>query len=346
MSKIRSIIAATCLSIVSATSVAKDDLLYFYNWSEYMPEELLQEFEQETGIKVIYTTYDSNEMMYAKVEQLQGKGYDIVVPSTYYVKKMADAGLLQPVDKSKLANFKHLEPAMLDKEYDPKNTYSIPYIWGATGIGVYSDEIDPSTITSWKDLWDPKWEGQLMLMNDPREVFHMALRILGYSANSTNPAEIKEAYELLRKLMPNALTFNSDNPGAPYVAGDVSLGMIWNGSTYEAQKEDPAITMIYPKEGAVFWMDNLAIPAGAENVEAAHKMIDFLMRPDVAARVSEEIGYPTPNKTAKGLMDPEFAKNPLVFPPAEVIEAGEFQSDVGEAIQLYSDYWDKLRAGM
>ncbi|QIZ76596.1 extracellular solute-binding protein [Ferrimonas lipolytica] len=346
MNKIKALLITALLAVTATAANAKDNVLYFYNWSEYMPEELLQEFEQETGIKVIYTTYDSNEMMFAKVDQLKGKGYDIVVPSTYYVKKMADAGLLQAVDKTKLSNFKHLDTAMLDKEYDPNNTYSIPYIWGSTGIGIYTDEIDPTTITSWKDLWDPKWEGQLMLMNDPREVFHMALRILGYSTNSQDPAQIKEAYELLRKLMPNALTFNSDNPGAPYVAGDVSLGMIWNGSTYEAQKEDPAISMIYPTEGAVFWMDNMSIPVGAENVEAAHKMINFLLRPEIAARVSEEIGYPTANKSAKALMDPDFAGNPLVFPSAEVIEAGEFQSDVGDAVQLYSDYWDKLRAGM
>ncbi|WP_298440133.1 extracellular solute-binding protein [uncultured Ferrimonas sp.] len=346
MNHLKSLLMAAVLASTAFAAAAKDDVLYFYNWSEYIPEGLLQEFEQETGIKVIYTTYDSNEMMFSKVDQLGGKGYDIVVPSTYYVKKMADAGLLQPIDKSQLSNFKHLDQAMLDKAYDPANTYSVPYIWGATGIGIHTDDIDPASITSWQDLWDPKWQGQLMLMNDPREVFHMALRILGYSSNSTDPQQIKEAYELLRKLMPNALTFNSDNPGSPYVAGDVSLGMIWNGSTYEAQKEDPAISMIYPAEGAIFWMDNLAIPAGAENVAAAHKMLNFLLRPEVAARVSAEIGYPTPNKSAKALMDPDFAGNPLVFPPAEVIEAGEFQSDVGDAIQLYSDYWDKLRAGM
>ncbi|WP_051201828.1 extracellular solute-binding protein [Ferrimonas senticii] len=346
MNLVKKTLLSAVLAISATGAAAKDDVLYFYNWSEYIPDGLLQEFEQETGIKVIYTTYDSNEMMYAKLDQLQGKGYDLVVPSTYYVKKMADVGLLQPIDKSKLSNFKHLETAMLNKEYDPNNTYSIPYIWGATGIGIHTDEIDPSTITGWQDLWDPKWQGQLMLMNDQREVFHMALRILGYSTNSTDPKQIEEAYQLLRKLMPNALTFNSDNPGAPYVAGDTSLGMIWNGSTFEAQKEDPAITMIYPKEGAIFWMDNISIPAGAENVEAAHKMIDFLLRPEVAAKVSEMTGYPTPNKTARELMDPAFSQNPIIFPPAEVIEAGEFQSDIGDAVQIYSDYWDKLRAGM
>ncbi|TKB50515.1 extracellular solute-binding protein [Ferrimonas sediminicola] len=337
--------SAALIALCSFASQAANDVVYFYNWSEYIPEGLLTEFEKETGIKVIYTTYDSNEAMHAKLKLTGAKGYDIVVPSTYFVAKMRDEGLLQPVDHAKLSNFKHLDPLMLDKPYDPGNQYSIPYVWGATGIGINTDFVDPATISGWKDLWDPKWKGQLMLMNDQREVFHMALRILGYSANSTDPKELEEAYQYLRKLMPNALVFNSDTPSLPYMAGEVSLGMIWNGSAFEANKNDPAITMIYPKEGAIFWMDNLSIPAGAENVEAAHKLINFLLRPEVAAKVCQEVGYPTPNKTAKAMLDPEFANNPIIYPPSEVIEAGEFQSDVGEAVRLYDKYWQKLRTG-
>ncbi|WP_417347529.1 extracellular solute-binding protein [Ferrimonas sp.] len=337
--------SAALIALCSFASQAANDVVYFYNWSEYIPEGLLTEFEKETGIKVIYTTYDSNEAMHAKLKLTGAKGYDIVVPSTYFVAKMRDEGLLQPIDQSKLSNFKHLDPVMLDKAYDPGNQYSIPYVWGATGIGINTDFVDPATITGWKDLWDPKWKGQLMLMNDQREVFHMALRILGYSANSTDPKELEEAYQYLKKLMPNALVFNSDTPSLPYMAGEVSLGMIWNGSAFEANKNDPAITMIYPKEGAIFWMDNLSIPAGAENVDAAHKLINFLLRPDVAAKVCEEVGYPTPNKTAKGMLDPEFANNPIVYPPEDVVKAGEFQSDVGEAVRIYDKYWQKLRTG-
>ncbi|WP_345315641.1 extracellular solute-binding protein [Ferrimonas gelatinilytica] len=339
------VLAAVVLAAVGGLAQADDDVVYFYNWSEYIPDGLLQEFEQETGIRVIYTTYDSNEAMYAKLKLTGSEGYDLVVPSTYYIAKMAEEGMLKPLDKTQLSNLVHLDPALLDKEYDPGNHYSLPYIWGATGIGINTDEVDPATITGWKDLWDEQWRGELMLMNDPREVFHMALKILGYSSNSRDPKEIEEAYQLLTELMPNALTFNSDNPGAPYAAGDTVLGMIWNGSAFEAQKEDPAINMIYPKEGAIFWMDNLAVPAGAKNVEAAHKLINFLLRPEVAAKVCEEIGYPTPNKTAKSLLDKDFAENPMVFPPADVIEAGEFQSDVGEAVEIYDRYWQRLRTG-
>ncbi|WP_030001103.1 extracellular solute-binding protein, partial [Vibrio parahaemolyticus] len=181
-----------------------DQELYFYNWSEYIPNEVLEDFTKETGIKVIYSTYESNESMYAKLKT-QGSGYDLVVPSTYFVSKMRKEGMLQEIDKKKLSHFSDLDTNFLDKPFDPNNNYSIPYIWGATGIGINADMLDKSSVSKWDDFWDSKWEGQLMLMDDSREVFHIALTKLGYSPNTTNPDEIKAAYEELKKLMPNVL---------------------------------------------------------------------------------------------------------------------------------------------
>ncbi len=335
-------ILAAALLITSTSSFATT--INFYNWSEYIPPGLLAEFTKETGIKVVYSTYESNESMYAKLKTHKNSGYDLVVPSTYFISKMKKEGMLQPIDKSKLKNFNNLDPALLNKEYDPNNQFSIPYIWGSTGIGINTASIEKSKITSWKDLWDPKWEGQLLLTDDAREIFHMALKIQGHSANTTDEQEIKQAYELLKKLMPNVLVFNSDTPANPYIAGEVELGMIWNGSAYMAQQEDSDIHMIYPSEGAVFWMDSLAIPANAKNIDAVHKLIDFLLRPEVAAKVALEIGYPTPNKTAKGLLPKAFTENKMVFPSAETIANGEFHSDVGEASVLYERYFEKLKA--
>ena len=257
---------------------------------------------------------------------------------------MKKEGMLQPIDKSKLTNFKNLDPAFLNKEYDLNNEYSIPYIWGSTGIGVNTANIELASVTSWKDLWDPKWKGQLLLTDDAREIFHMALKIQGHSANTTEPKQIEQAYELLKELMPNVLVFNSDTPANPYIAGEVEFGMIWNGSTYAAQQEDSDITMVYPKEGAVFWMDSIAIPKNAKNLDAVHQLINFLLRPDVAAEVALEIGYPTPNKEAKKLLPKEFTDNKIVFPDSATVENGEFHSDVGEANVLYERYYEKLKA--
>ena len=341
--KIQSAIAAALVML--AGTVQADGKLVVYNWAEYIPDGVLADFEKETGIKVEYSTYENNEVMYSKLKIQKGKGYDIVVPSTYLVSKMRDEGLLQKVDKTKLSNFKNLMPDLLNKPYDPNNDYSVPYLWGSTGIGVNSEEIDPSTVSKWADLWDTKWKNKLLLVDDVREAFGMALQKNGHSVNTKNPDEIKQAYEDLQKLMPNVRVFNADAPREPFLAGDVNLGMIWSGEANMAQKENDKIQYIYPKEGSGFWVDSLTIPAGAGNVENAHKFIDYMLKPEVGKKVVEQLGYSTPNKEVKALVDTKLQNNPIIFPPSDILSKAEFQQDVGDAIKLYNDYWEKLKTG-
>jgi len=333
------------LLLLTATALHAEEKLVVYNWAEYIPETALEEFEKETGIKVEYSTYENNEVMYSKLKLQKGVGYDIVVPSSYLVAKMSREGLLQKLDKTKLTNLKNLSADLLDKPYDPGNEYSIPYLWGSTGIGVNGKEIDSSTITSWADLWDEKWKGKLLLTDDVREVFHMALKKNGFSTNSTNPDEIKVAYEDLQKLMPNVLVFNADAPREPFLAGDVNLGMIWSGEVKMAQQENPDIEYIFPKEGAGFWVDSFVIPAGASNADNAHKFIDYMLRPEVGQQVVEELGYSTPNIAVKELLDEDTSSNPVIFPSAADVAKGEFQNDIGDAMKLYDGYWEKLKTG-
>jgi len=165
----------------------------------------------------------------------------------------------------------------------------------------------------------------------------------GKSPNTTNEEEIKAAYERLVKLLPNVVTFNSDSPEVPFVQGEASIGMLWNGSAYLAHKENPSIQFVYPKEGAIFWMDNYAIPKGAKNTEGAYKFIDFLLRPENAKLVVEKMGFSMPNEGVKALLSPEMANNPTLFPSAENIEKGIMQGDVGEAVDIYEKYWNKLK---
>lgn len=341
--KIQSAIAAAL--VILAGAVQADGKLVVYNWAEYIPDGVLADFEKETGIKVEYSTYENNEVMYSKLKIQKGKGYDIVVPSTYLVSKMRDEGLLQKVDKTKLSNFKNLMPDLLNKPYDPNNDYSVPYLWGSTGIGVNSEEIDPSTVSKWADLWDTKWKNKLLLVDDVREAFGMALQKNGHSVNTKNPDEIKQAYEDLQKLMPNVRVFNADAPREPFLAGDVNLGMIWSGEANMAQKENDKIQYIYPKEGSGFWVDSFTIPAGAENVENAHKFIDYMLKPEVGKKVVEQLGYSTPNKEVKALVETKLQNNPIIFPPSDILSKAEFQQDVGDAIKLYNDYWEKLKTG-
>ena len=346
MRKLPCLLAACVMALsLNAANANDNNTLYFYNWTEYVPPGLLEQFTKETGIKVIYSTYESNESMYAKLKTYQDGAYDLVVPSTYFVAKMSKEGMLQKIDTGKLGNFHHLDPSLLHKSFDPNNEYSVPYIWGATAIGVNRDEIDPAGVTRWADFWDAKYQGSLLLTDDAREVFQIALRKLGYSANTTDPQQIEAAYKELQKLMPNVLAFNSDNPGNPFMEGEVNLGMIWNGSAYVARQAGTPLEVVWPQEGGIFWMDSLAIPANAKNVDGALKLIDFLLRPEVAAQVAETIGYPTPNLAARKLLPASVSGDKSLYPDEAVINHGEWQNDVGAASALYENYFQQLKAG-
>ncbi len=343
MKKLIKGLLASAIAFCSMQTLATEQL-YIYNWTDYIPSDLVSKFSKETGIKVNYSTFESNEEMFSKLKLTGAKtGYDLVFPSSYYISKMAKENMLLPLDKTKLTNLKEIPQNLLDKDFDPNNQYSLPYVYGLTGIAVNSAMIDPAKVTSWGDLWKSEFKGKILLTADSREVFHIALLLDGKSPNTTNESEIKAAYDRLLGLMPNVASFNSDTPELPYIQGEVDLGMIWNGSAYNAAKENPDIQFIYPTEGAIFWMDNYAIPKNARNVEGAHKFIDFMLRPEHAKIIIERMGYSMPNNGAKALLKPEDANNPLLFPPEEEIVKGVFQSDVGEATEIYEKYWNLLK---
>lgn len=328
------------LSLMSTNAAAEDQELVFMNWGPYINSGILEQFTKETGIKVIYSTYESNETLYAKLKT-HNEGYDLVVPSTYFVSKMRDEGMLQKIDKSKLSNLGNLDSNYLNKPYDPNNDYSIPHVVAITGLAVNTDMYDPEDFQSWGDLWKPELAGQLMLMDDTREVFHIALRKLGYSGNTTDDKQIDEAYAELQKLMPNVLLFNSDNPAAPYLSGEVGLGMLWNGSAAAAQKEGLPLKLVFPKEGGIGWVDNFAIASGAKNVDAAHKMINFLLRPEIAEQISRDTGYLTGVKASND----KFKGIAPLFPSQEDLDRVEWQAAVGDKTVRYEDYFMKLKAG-
>jgi spermidine/putrescine transport system substrate-binding protein len=333
------------LFVASPLFAAEDQVVNVYNWSEYMPKEVLEKFTMETGIKVNYSTYDSNEVLYAKLKTIRGDGYDLVVPSTYFVNRMREDGMLLKLDKARLPNFQYLDPALLNKPYDPNNDYSVPYLWGTTGIAYNSKKIKPGQVRRYIDMWDPQYKGKVLLLDDMREVLGMGLKVLGYSINDTNEKHIREAYEKLRELMPNVKVFNAESPKVFFLEEEVTVGLVWNGEAYKAGKENLDIKYVHPVEGAALWMDNLVIPMGAKNVDNAYLLLDFLLRPEVARVISEEIGYATPNKAAMALLDKDFRDNRMVFPSQDDLKHSEFQIDVGEATYVYERYWELLKVG-
>lgn len=333
------------LMLAARVFAADKSEVYVYNWTEYLPDEVIASFQKDTGIKVVYATYESNESMYARLKILKGGGYDVVFPSTYFVHKMRLEGLLSPIDKTKLPNLKNLDTRLLNKPYDPENTYSIPYVWGSTAIGYNADKVKKEEVSSWADLFNPRFKGQLVFNDDIREVFGVGLKVLGYSVNDTDPAHIEAAYTRLKTLMPNIRLFASDSPKQAFLNQEVVAGMIWNGEIYMAADENPAISYLYPKEGAMFWVDNMIIPVNAPNKDNAHKFIDYILRPDSAKQICEYVGYAPANEAAMALYDDALKNNKTVFPDSADIGNGEFQTDVGDAILVYEKYWEKLKTG-
>ena len=333
--------------LIPFPAMAQGGEVNLFIWSEYIPDEVVEQFTAETGINVRISTYDSNEAMYAKVK-LTGQGYDLIVPSSDYVGLMRREGLLLELDKEKLPNLKNLDPSFRNLPFDPESAYSVPYMWGSTAIAVNTGMVDApavESLASLESLWNPEWEGKLLLPNDMREVIGLALISLGMPINETDPGKLEQAVEKASGLMKQARVFDSDSPKHALLSGEVAVAVLWSGEAYIANSENPAIRYVYPKEGFSLWLDSLCIPKGAANVDEAHAFLDYLLRPDVAAAISEEMGYSTPNAAAVDMMSQELRDNPIVYPDAETLARGQYLDDIGEAIRLYEDAWVKLKSG-
>lgn len=338
-------IAAICLGLSTPVFAADDNIVNVYAWSGEVPDSVIQQFEKETGIKVNFSTYDSNEVMYAKLKTSENSGYDVVQPSSYYVDRMRRQDMLQVLDKSKLSNFHNLNPAFLNQAYDPKSDYSLPFIWGITGIFVNKDYFAPESLTRWTDIWDKRFADKIMLLDDSREVFSMALKALGYSANDNNPAHIKQAYLKLKALLPNIKIFSSAVLSI-LIDEDATVGMAWNGDVYKSSLENANLEFVFPKDGFVVWVDNFAIPKNAPHRANAYKFLNFIMRADVGRTAALDNNFPTANLAAQKLLPADIRNSPVVYPSRETLRRGEFQTDVGdEALALYEKYWEQLKMG-
>ncbi len=347
----RLVAAAALLLLVMLVSVsapghaaaAEAKILNLFCWSEYVPQAVLDQFEQETGIKVVYTTYESNEAMFAKLKMLDGSGYDIVVPSTYFVSLMREQGLLSKLDKAKLSNLANLDPKVLGGPFDPSNDYSVPYMWGSTGMLINTTIVDPATITSWSDMLRPEFKGKVLLSSDLRDTMGVALKAKGFSVNSLNEDEIKAAYEFLAALKPSVRVFNVESTKQAFISGEVAIGMSWNGDAVIAMQENPDLRFVYPKEGLPLWLDSLAIPAGAKHKDNAHAFINFTLRPEIAKLIVEEFLYSTPNTAAWNLLDDELKQNRAISPTKEDLANSEFTNDLGDVKKTYERYWEMLK---
>jgi spermidine/putrescine-binding protein len=314
-----------------------------YIWTSYLPPEVIAGFEKRTGIKVNVDTYDSNE---AVLEKLQSgvADYDIVVPSDYMMKVLIPEGLVQPLDHARLPHFKNLDPRFLNQQYDPDNGHSFPYLWGTTGIGYDKGKVK-EPVDSWRALFDERYAGRILMLDDPREAFGAALKIMGRSVNETDPAVLRQAAEMLKKQKRLVRTYNSSDFANLLAAGDVDVAQGWNGEMAEAVSNAPGrLAYVVPKEGGTLWIDNVTIPKGARNLDAAYAFLDYILEPEVAATIVNGVHYAGANRAALPLVDQKIRQNSSIYPPKEVLDRCELIEDLGETTQLIDELWTEVKA--
>lgn len=334
------------ISLGACTGTQAPTELHLFIWANYIDPEVYQLFEKEFGVKVIEENFDSNETLRTKL-QAGATGYDIIVPSDYTVEALIKQGLLAELDLSKIPNVQHISQRFRGLYYDPQNRYSIPYLWGTTGIGYNAQKLETPP-TSWADLFEPtsleKYRNRVSMLDDPRETIGAALKYLGYSVNNTDPQALEAAKDLLLAQKPYLARYDSETYDDFLLTGDLVIAHGWSGEFAKARLENPNIHYIIPKEGGVIWADNLAIPKSSQKIELAHKFIDFLLRPQINAKIVNFLRYPSTNEAATAFILPEIATDPSIYPPQEILEKLEWIRDIGEAVALYEAVWDEVKS--
>lgn len=327
--------------------------VYVYNWGEYIDEEVIDMFEKETGIKVVYDLFETNEEMYPVVEA-GGVTYDAICPSDYMIQKMRENNLLAEINFDNIPNVSEIDPEYMErsKSFDPENKYSVPYCWGTVGILYNTSMVAPEDVpTKWSDLWDEKFSGEILMQDSVRDAFMVALKSLGYSMNSTNEAELQEARDLLIQQKPLVQAYVIDQVRDKMIGGEAAIGVIYSGEMLYIQEEvenlglDYKLEYVLPEEGTNVWLDSWVIPANAKNKENAEKWINFLCRPDIAKMNFEYITYATPNKGAFDLLDEETQNNKAVFPDIDSLDKSEVFQYLGDEVDtVYNDLWKEVKS--
>lgn len=325
----------------AAASEELSDELLIFNWSEYMPQEILDNFEEEFGVEIVYSTFSSNQEMLAKL-QAGTVAYDLVVPSDFFVNQLKEEGMLQEIDFSNIPNYENIADEWKGLPFDPDEKYSVPYMYGYDGIAFNSEKIDEAP-TSWEDLWNPEYKGQVITMEEPKENFNMLLQSLGYDPNDPTEEQLQEAGEKLKELVPNLLAFKS-TPEPEFASGEAWIGYAYSGAAAVAWKENKNIEFVLPEEGGIRWTDNMVIPANAQNKYTAEVFIDYLLRPEVSKKLSEAYPYGNPNEAAVELLDDELKESPGMNIPSEQIEKADWGKPLDpDKTQMMNRYFQESK---
>lgn len=320
-----------------------------FTWTEYVPADIIDCFGLVYGVKVNVDYFSSNEELYTKMSfGADVNPYDVIHPSDYMIGVLIREGILAKLDQSKLPNKKNLN-AELISAYGDTLDYLVPYQMGTQAI-VYNSETVSNPPNSWADLWNPDYEGRIVSVDDNRVVIGMALLTLGYDINTTDEAQLEEAKQKLLELMPNIRVFDSDSPKTPLVAGDVDLGIVWNGEAFLAQQENPAFKYVFPEEGSIIFFDGMSIPVNAPHPDVSYAWFNYLLQGDVFWLTLVDYPYTNPNQAAlefakanhKDVYD-AYINSPITNTPADIFAKGRTVEDLGSALSLYDQIWTEIK---
>lgn len=315
--------------------------LNLFGWSEYVPQKVLDGFTKETGIKVNFETYASNEELLSKLVA-GGGDYDLVQPSDYTAEVMIRQKMLAPLDPAQLSNLKNLSPDFLKRPHDPESKYTVPYMAGTVGIVVNTEKVK-TPVRSYTDVFQPQNKGRIVVLNDNREIVTWAMYTQGLPINAVTPAALAKVRPVVAEWVKLVKIFDSDSPKTALLNGDVDLGIVWSGEAAILWKENRKFHYTIPTEGAHQFIDVLAIPAGAKHQAAAHQFINYLLRPEVSRLVSEAFPYTNPNLAARALLSPEELENPASYPKAGRLETFR---DIGKAASDVDELVTDLKSGL
>ncbi len=320
---------------------AGEPVLNVYIWSNYIAPETVRTFERRHHVRVNVDLYDTNEALLAKI-QAGNAPYDVICPSNYIVEILRRQNLLRPLDRQALAHFENLDPRFLDRDFDPGNRHSVPYFWGTCGIGY--NRRRAGIVDSWAALWDPRFRGRVLMLDDARETLGAVLKWKGMSLNTTDDSELLQAQRLLVEQKPLVKTYDSANYHDVLLSGDVWLAQGWNGQFAKVMDQNHDLAYVIPREGGSLFIDNLAIPAGAPHPELAHAFIDFTLEAETAAEICRTMLYSSPNRAALPLLPRDVRENPAVFPPDDVVARTELIRDLGDATVTYDRLWTEVKS--
>ena len=352
MKNIPVLILSTILIIMTLTGCTDYDVsaypngkLYVYNWGEYIDDEVITMFEEETGIKVIYDMFETNEIMFAKLAQ-DNSAYDVVCPSDYMIQKLIEKDMIQELDFDKIPNSVNIGKEYYEssEDFDPGNKYSVPYCWGTVGI-LYNKTMVSDPVDSWDILWNEKYSGQILMQDSVRDAFMVALVKNGFSLNTTNPKEIRIATDDLIAQKPLVQAYVVDQVRDKMIGGEAALGVIYSGEAIYTFRENPDLDYVVPKEGTNVWIDSWVITKDSKNKENAEKWIDFMCRDDIALMNFEYITYSTPNTVAReNIEDEEIKNSDIAFPDLSSFhnEAYKYLGEDGD--HLYNDAWMEVKS--